>query len=54
MTRYGERVPVPALGRRGFEKLLFEVYGVAADDEPIGYHRRVWDAANEDQEPPAG
>ncbi|KUH85812.1 MULTISPECIES: aminoglycoside 3'-phosphotransferase [unclassified Mycobacterium] len=44
----------PTEGPGGFQELLLEAYGVAADDERIGYYRRAWDAYDDDQDLPAG
>jgi kanamycin kinase len=44
----------PTEGPGGFQDVLLEAYGVAADVERIAYYRRAWDASDDDRDPLAG
>ena len=44
----------PTEGRGGFQEVLLDAYGVAADIDRITYYRGAWDASDDDQSPLAG
>ena len=41
----------PTEGPGGFQEVLLDAYGVAADVDRIAYYRRAWDASGDDQDP---
>jgi kanamycin kinase len=44
----------PTEGHGGFQEVLLDAYGVAADIDRIAYYRQAWDASDDDQDPLAG
>lgn len=44
----------PTHGPDGFQAVLLDAYGVAADEERIAYYRRAWDAADDGEPASAG
>jgi kanamycin kinase len=44
----------PTEGPGGFQQVLLDAYGAAADVERIEYYRRAWDASDDDRDPLAG
>ena len=44
----------PTEGPGGFQEVLLDAYGAAADVERIEYYRRAWDASEDDRDPLAG
>jgi len=44
----------PTDGPGGFQEVLLDAYGIAADVDRIAYYRKAWDASDDDQDPLAG
>ena len=44
----------PTEGPGGFQEVLLDAYGVAADVDRIAYYRQAWDASEDDRDPLAG